>query len=234
MALNLLGILAARRAFFNAHGFGGGFWVPAIFVGGIILAAQAFKGMHDGKAGTEWVLLPATPLEKYAAAFATAPSSFPSPRSLGAMALSALLALLERGAGGPGGAIWMPFNPEALRAWADYAVAAAVCLAGSAAFRKAALIKTVALVDRLRPRSGRSSSASASGRSIRAAPAGISILAARIGLSTIRGAPRAYPRAARKTVSIVSGVASYAILPAFAILFGAAKVAEKESRDEVQ
>ena len=231
-ALNLLGILGARQAFFNAHGFGGGFWVPAIVISGIILAAQALKGMHDGKAGTEWILLPATPLEKYAAAFADSVILFPLAASLGAMALSALLSLVERVAGGPGGAIWTPFNAATARAWADYAVAAVLFLAGSAAFRKAALIKTAGL-----------SIAYGLGVGIllslglwaifKGAPAGISIFGSN-GAFAISGGAASLSEGARKTVSIASGIASYAILPAFAMLFGAAKVAEKESRDEVQ
>jgi hypothetical protein len=237
LALNLLGILGGRRAFFNAHGFGGGFWVPAIVVGGLILAAQAFKGMHDGKAGTEWVLLPATPLEKYAAAFVDSALLYPLAAAMGGMALSALLSLLERAAGGPGGAIWTPFRLGALRAWADYAALAVVLLAGSASFRKAALIKTAGLAAAYCLAAGillslgfwaffKGGSAFGS--------ADISIFGNMGRGFTISGEGGVVSEAAQRAIGVGADVARYAILPAFAILFGAAKVAEKESRDEVQ
>jgi hypothetical protein len=234
LVLNLLGILGSRRAFFNAGGYGGGMWIPAIFLGGILLAAQAFKGMHDGKAGTEWVLLPATPLEKYASAFADLVVLFPIAAAIGGMALSALLDLLERWAGGSGGRIWTPFSVEALRAWADYAILVVVLLAGSASFRKAALIKIIAL-------------AAAYGLGVgilvslgfwaflKGGSADISFLGrASHGFSFAGGNGTQVSDAAQRAVGIGLDIARYAILPAFAILYGAAKVAEKESRDEVQ
>jgi hypothetical protein len=236
LALNLLGILGGRRAFFNAHGFGGGFWVPAIVVGGLILAAQAFRGMHDGKAGTEWVLLPATPLEKYAAAFADAALIYPLAAALGGMALSALLSLLERAAGGPGGAIWTPFRLEVLRAWADYAVVAVVLLAGSASFRKAALIKTAGLAAAYCLAAGILLSLGlwAILRGAAFGSADFSIFGSMGRGFSLSGEGGAISAAAQRAIGIGADVARYAIIPAFAILFGAAKVAEKESRDEVQ
>jgi hypothetical protein len=233
LALNLLVILGARRAFFNAHGFGGGFWVPAIFVGGLILAAQAFRGMHDGKAGTEWVLLPATPLEKYAAAFADSVLLFPLAAAICAIALSAALSLLERAAGGPGGVIWTPFRLQVLRAWADYAVAALVLLAGSASFRKAALIKTAGLAAAYCLAAGILLSLGF-WAIFKGGSADISIFGGVGRGFSASGSGLEISKAARDLIAAGADIARYAILPAFAILFGAARVAEKESRDEVQ
>ncbi len=233
LALNLLGVLLARKAFFNAHGFGGGLWVPAIVVGGLLLAAQAFKGMHDGKSGTDWVLLPATPLEKYAAAFAESVLIYPLAAAVLAMAASAALSLVERLAGGPGGAIWTPFGLRALRAWADYAIAATVLLAGSSALRKAALLKTAGLAMAYGLVIGLVLSlgfwAIFGGGS-----ADISIIGGMGRSFSFSGAGRDISEAALRAIRIGADAACYAVLPAFAILFGAAKVAEKESRDEVQ
>jgi hypothetical protein len=235
LALNLLSILVARRAFFNYGGMGMNFWIPTIFLAGIFLSAQAFKGMHDGKAGTEWMLLPATPLEKYVAAFADAVILFPLVAAFAGMALSALFSLLERWTGGPGSAVWTPFTLQALRSWADYAIAAVVFLGGSAAFRKAALIKTAGM-------------AAAYGLLV-----GLLITlgfwlfyakgSANLELAgsfrynwtfNRSGNGAEISDAAQRAVRIGLDIARYAILPAFAILFGAARVAEKESRDEVQ
>ena len=233
-ALNLLGILGAHRAFFN----GNGLWVPAIALTGLLLAAQAFKGMHDGKAGTEWILLPATPLEKYAAAFADSLILLPLAAATGAMALSASLSLIERAVGGPGGSIWTPFHTEVLRAWADYAVAAVVVLAGSAAFRKAALIKTAGMAIAYSLAAGLVLSVGLflilKGNSAFGSAAGISIFGNMGRGFSVSGEGSKISEGAQKAVNLVSGIAQYAVLPAFAILFGAAKVAEKESRDEVQ
>jgi hypothetical protein len=232
-ALNLLGLLVARRAFFNAAAFGEGLWIPTIFVAGILLAAQAFRGMHDGKGGTDWMLLPATPLEKYAAAFLDSVVLFPLAAATAGALMSALLALLERAVGGSGGPVWTPFRIEALRAWADYAAAAVVLLAGSAAFRKAALIKTLglgvaySLVVGLILAGGL--------WAFFGGGSGDIPLFARPGLwMGASGSGMKVSAAALRAVRVDADVARYAILPAFAILFGAAKVAEKESRDEVQ
>jgi hypothetical protein len=231
LALNLLGLLLSRAAFFNSPRAEGRLWISTIFLAGILLAGQAFRGMHDGKAGTDWVLLPATPLEKYLAGLLDCAVLFPVAAALAGMALSALLSLVERAVGGPGGAIWTPFGAEALRAWADYSVAATVIAAGSAAFRKAALLKTAAL-------------ATAFGLALGLLAAlglwalheggngAISVFAFRGGRFGIDG--QGVSAGARGFVQALYDIGRYAMLPAFAILFGAAKVAEKESRDEVQ
>jgi hypothetical protein len=233
LALNLLGILLSHRAFFNVQRMSGGFWVPAIALAGLLLAAQAFKGMHDGKAGTEWILLPATPLEKYASAFIDLVILFPLAAALTGMALSALLGLVERAAGGPGIGAWAPSAAEALKAWADYAAAATLFLAGSASFRKAAFIKTAGL-------------ALAYGLALgllvmlgqRALFGGgsaeVSLFSGTGRFLDFQGSGSSPSEGAQRALRLISYAASYAIFPAFAILFGAAKVAEKEGRDEVQ
>jgi hypothetical protein len=235
LALNLLSILVARRAFFNYGGMGMNFWIPTIFLAGIFLSAQAFKGMHDGKAGTEWILLPATPLEKYVAAFADAVILFPLVAAFAGMALSALFSLLERWTGGPGSAVWTPFTLQALRSWADYAIVAVVFLAGSATFRKASLIKTAGMAAAYGLAIGlvlslgvwafyKAGSADSHVSIFGGAGRGFSIMGKGFDVSD----------AAQRLISTGIDIARYAILPAFAILFGAARVAEKESRDEVQ
>jgi hypothetical protein len=228
---NLLSLWGTHQAFFNTPRFHGGAWLATIFVGGLFIAGNAFKGMHDGKAGTEWILLPATPLEKYAAAFLDSVVAFPIAASLGGVAMSAVLALIGRALGGTGGDLWLPLNAGSLEAWAYYAIAAAVFLAGSASFRKIPVLKTIGV-------------ASVFGL----VSAGLLMAVAWALFGGKNGAEMRMghfvgelnfdgsmiSERAQSAVRFLFDIACYAILPGFAILFGASKVIEKEGRDEVQ
>ena len=233
LACNLLSLLVSHRAFYNSQGIGPSPWIVTIVLGGLLLAGGSLKAMHDGKSGTEWLLLPATPLEKYAAALADSILFFPLAAAIGAIAMSALLALLERAAGGPGDRVWAPFDARALVAWADYAVAALVLLAGSAAFRKAALLKTAAIFVAF---GIAFLGLSALGLLAFFGKHGGSASQLRFfsGWLHIEGAGGNLSERAQKALAVGFKIARYAILPIFAILFGAARVAEKEARDEVQ
>ena len=108
--LNLLSIMIGDRAFMN--GDGDLTYMGLIVFAGFMLSSQAFKGMH-GRTGADWILLPATPFEKYAAAFVSYLVAFPIAAAAGATALSFVLAMIERAAGGPGSGIWHPFTVAA-------------------------------------------------------------------------------------------------------------------------
>jgi hypothetical protein len=228
---NLLSLWRTRQAFFNTPRFHGGAWIATIIVGGLFIAGSAFKSMHDGKTGTEWILLPATPLEKYAAAFLDIVVAFPIAASLGGIAMSAVLALIGRALGGAGGDLWLPLNVGSLEAWAYYAIAAAVFLAGSASFRKIPILKTVGV-------------ASVFGLvAVGLLMAGAwALFGGKNGTTMHTGHfigdlnfdGSMVSERAQSAVRFLFDIARYAILPAFAILFGMAKVIEKEGRDEVQ
>jgi len=226
VGLNLLGLFFAKRATFNAGGDQA--WTLAICLGGLLLASSAFKPMHDGKAGTEWLLLPASSLEKYLAALAEYALVLPLALSAAAAGASALLALAERAMGGPGLGIWTPMEAGGLAAWGEYAVAVSVFLAGSASFRKAAFLKTVGI-----------------------ASAYVLVVAALLGAAWIffpnpkiahfsmrDGVVKLIgddiPAAATGAIGIIFDIARYALVPLFSLIYGWAKVAEKEARDEVQ
>jgi hypothetical protein len=236
VAINLITLLLARSAVFNAQPGRTSPWEIGVCLGGLLLAGGAFKGMHDGKAGTDWILLPATGAEKYAAGLLDLAVVFPLAASALGVALSALLALVASAVGGRGAAVWLPIGLGDLRAWADYAIAVSVILAGSTCFRKAALVKTVGLFIAycLVVLVLGSLGLWAQGFFGRE-PGRISVdgsFSIVRGLFSFDGA-RVSARGQR-IASLAVDLTRYALIPAFAVFFGAAKVAEKEGRDEVQ
>lgn len=227
VGLNLLTLLFSGRTFMNDAD--GQSWTFAI-MSGIILASAAFKGMHDGRSGTDWILLPASGAEKYAAALFSYLVAYPVAASVAAMALSALLSLIELAAGGPGGNIWNPIAAIGLKGWANYAIAALVLAVGSATFRKRALIKTLGVIV-----------------AFSLAAAGIFFLAVFI-VRDLRGFPSFsfvashggfrvdgdFNWKAPPAVDVLLNIARYAILPVAALAYGYFRVTEKEALDEVQ
>ena len=226
--INLLFILLGRRALMNESG--GQSWMFVISLAGILLAASAFKGMHEGRSGTDWILLPATGLEKYAAGLFTYLVLFPIAAAVAATGLSAILSLAELAAGGPGGHIWNPLSSMGLDGWFDYATGALVFAVGSAAFRKRALIKTIGVIT-----------------AYVLVASGI-LLAAVLFVRKAGGLPVPdfvfnngdlriagdFPLHMSPAVEAILDIVRYALIPVFALLYGYFRVAEKEARDEVQ
>lgn len=227
VGLNLLGLFLSKRVVFNSGG--GTAWTFSLCLGGILLASGAFKAMHDGKAGTEWILLPATPLEKYLAALVDYAVVFPLAFSAAAMGISALLSLAERATGGPGFPAWTPMAAGGLAAWGKYAAAVALFLAGSASFRKAAFLKTVAVLSAYFLAMGL---ILGGGAWLLYRDSGFGSFRMNQGIISIQGGT--LPEGAARALQIVFDVARYALAPIFALLYGWARVAEKEARDEVQ
>jgi hypothetical protein len=234
LGINLIGLALAGQAPFNHMGnwqVNGAAtqtsaWTWMIVVAGLLLAGMSLKAMH-GKAGTDWILLPAAPLEKYAAALLDCVVIFPVAAAIAGSFMSALLALVERIAGGGDGAIWLAWGLDALEAWGKYTIAAVVLLAGSATFKKSALLKTLGVVIAYCMAVSVALSLGIWSFGLRNTDVGF---AHGFFRATGMGAS---PRASR-IVKILLDLMTYAIVPAFAVLFGAAKVAEKEGRDEVQ
>jgi hypothetical protein len=230
LGVNVLGLVLGKRAFFNASTFGeSSWWIMSIAVAGLLLAGSSLKAMHDGRSEADWLLLPATGVEKYAAALVDAVVIFPLAGALIGVALSVSLALAEKLIGGPGNQAWLP-GIVALKAWGSYSVAASVFVAGSASFRKSAFLKTGGLVI--------------------AYSIAWSLAVALIILLLVHGAwgdgfslsngrfsvgtHATITQGALRAMQFMMDLAVYAGIPAFAILFGAAKVVEKEAKDEVQ
>lgn len=110
--LNVLSILLGGAAFLNhpSRHSGESGWAFLIWLGGVLLAGRAFSQMHNGRGGSDWILLPATSFEKYAAAFVSYVVVYPLAAALAASGLSAILeglaALLKASPG-------VVFNPLA-------------------------------------------------------------------------------------------------------------------------
>lgn len=230
---NLLAVIMAGRAVMNDSN--GESWAIAISIAGFFLAAAAFKGMHDGRAGTDWILLPATSLEKYSAALLSYVIIFPLAAAAAATGLSALLSLAELAAGGPGGRIWNPLS-VGFNGWIDYATGVLIFAAGSAAFRKRAFIKTMGI-----------------GIAYVLAAMGLLLVAIYFvrkvqglplpGLGFFQGGAKASGEVhfsgdisleAQPALDVITRVVRYALIPIFALFYGYFRVAEKEARDEVQ
>jgi hypothetical protein len=228
VGINLLTLLFAGRTSMNDSD--GQTWTFAIMVAGLILSSAAFRSMHDSRGGTDWILLPASSVEKYAAALFSYLVAYPIAASIATMALSAILSLLELAAGGPGGNIWNPIAAIGLKGWANYAIAALVLAVGSATFRKRALIKTIGVIV--------ACSLAAAGifflavfivRDLRGLPS-FSFMARNGGFSVDGDFSWKAPPAAK----VLLDIACYAILPISALAYGYFRVAEKEALDEVQ
>lgn len=227
-ANNLIGLVLAKRVMFNEGQ--GLMWPIVIIGGGLLLSAQAFKGMHDGKSGSDWLLLPASPLEKYATAAFDYLVVYPLLATALAMGLSALFQVIASLTGCNGGRIWTPAGIGGFKAWLQYGVVASVLLAGSASFRKAPFIKTLAIV------------------SVYAlVMAGLFAL---VGWLFMKGSGYASFHGfedgkwslddgtlrepiEQALVWICKG-AWYGLVPVFSLLYGYFRVFEKEARDEVQ
>jgi len=230
LGVNVLGLVLGRIAFFNSMSFGRSSpWVFTIVVAGLLRAGISLKGMHDGRAGTDWLLLPATGIEKYSAALLDIAVVFPLAATAASVGLSALLAFVEGLVGGPGNPVWLP-GLEALKAWGGYAAAATVFIAGSASFRKSAFLKTGGLALAFSIVWSLALALLVMLFVDGAWGGGFSISNGRFSA----GDDSVISRSALRFMRTAMDVALYAALPAFAVLFGAAKVVEKEAKDEVQ
>jgi hypothetical protein len=145
--LNVLSLIMGKSALFNRplNGSGQTIWFMFICLGGILLAGRAFQQMHNGRGGSDWLLLPATPLEKYTAAFASYVVAYPLLASLVAFGLSAVLEGLAFLFNAPRGVIFNPLIGLDEYSITGYVIFASFALAASARFAKLPLVKTAAI-----------------------------------------------------------------------------------------
>jgi hypothetical protein len=229
VGVNALGFLLSKRFFFNGNG--GQLWTMAMVLGGILLAAQAFRGMHDGKSGTDWLLLPASPLEKFSAAVVDYVVLYPIAASIAAMALSALFSLIEMAVGRPGGTIWTPFSLHALADWGQYAVTATIFIAGSASFRKASLLKTLGMMVAY---AFVLTLVLAAGAWIISKAHGFDNSSFSFMNGDFRITAGEVPKSAQEAFMWIYRISWYVMVPLFGLAYGYLRVFEKEARDEVQ
>jgi hypothetical protein len=232
--VNLLSILATGYALFNNGN--GQIWTVFLLGTGIVLSGYAFKEMHDEKAGLDWVLLPATSLEKYVAATFEYVILYPIVGALVLMGLSGLLSGLELLAGGPGGRIWTPGASlgSAMSTWANYAILSLWFLAGSATFRRKPLLKSVgSLMLYVLVMAGIVFSILMARR----VPRGVAFNGGAYSFMwNGNGRYMAWPLSsgAVSALNIILNILMYGIVPVFCVGYGYLRVAEKEVRDEVQ
>ncbi len=145
--LNLLSLILGGAAFFDhpSRHSGQTAWSFLIWLGGVLLAGRAFAQMHNGRGGSDWILLPATPLEKYAAALVSYLVVYPVAAALAATGLSAILEGLAILLQGSRGVIFNPLTGLDERSLFGYLFFVTASLAASARFGKLSLVKAGAL-----------------------------------------------------------------------------------------
>lgn len=233
VGLNLVTlILGGEAPINNGMSPGGGsapLWGVGLTLTGLYYASRAFKGMH-GRYGTEWLLLPATSAEKYLAALAWLFVVWPIGSATAAAAASTLLWGIQSLTGDVAGLPWHPFQRSYLEALLSYWSVAPVLIAGSAVFRKNALVKTAGV-----------GAAAAVALVLLSAPFMTRLfresgLAGNLSFMNGRWLAEGDPRleSAANLTQVLTDIWRYAILPCFALVFAYFRVAEKEAADEVQ
>lgn len=242
LGINLLLFLLGNAGGFFNH-TAGTLWNIGVIAACALLASGGFREMQSGKSGTDWLLLPATPLEKYLAALIELLVVVPLVAFLLATGMSALIAGIESvrhatngGATLPGGSIWTPFTWNHPAFWGCFLVGNLLLLIGSAVFRKQAFIKTIGMlvvyavalsilvtillwiVLQFNPHYG----------SIDLQVEGTSFSIFRVDGNT------ATPEWVTNALAWIWGVLWFGITPLAALLFGYFRVREKEAKDAVQ
>jgi hypothetical protein len=235
LGINLLTLLPPpHRVWFNNFSHGGFLWTIAVMAVSYILASTAFRDMQSGKSGTDWLLLPATTLEKYLAALLELVIIIPLLALCLATGLSALLAGIQGLAGGTGGAIWTPLDWEYPAVWGTFAVSTLLFLTGSAVFRKQALLKTLGVLTAF----ALVLSALLSGlawlllRITQFGSSDIMINGEFFGTMNVNG--KNAPAWMGTAIAWIWGTLWFGVTPIASVVFGYFRVREKEAKDAVQ
>ncbi|GAB6088911.1 hypothetical protein [Spirochaeta dissipatitropha] len=145
IGLNLVSLMLVKEVPINTigpQGYQGISWGIGIFLLGLYFAGRGFRDMH-GAEGTEWILLPASRLEKFISTLLWLYILWPLASASAAVGGSALLYGLQAVGGTAAGSIWLPFNRTGLQLLLSWWTIIPLFIAGSAAFRKHAIIKTL-------------------------------------------------------------------------------------------
>ncbi|WP_304222019.1 hypothetical protein [Gracilinema caldarium] len=142
LALNLLLVIGSSQ--YNIGSVES--WAALGAIAGVLLAGNAFSRMHDGKAGTEWILLPASSAEKYSAALVMYLLVYPVLISIIAVIETLIISSFGKILYGMPLWIYNPLSWVLVKNYGNYAFFILLALAGSARFRKFAIVKTAALV----------------------------------------------------------------------------------------
>ncbi len=220
--INILSLVFFKRALFNTPD--GSAWFFVFCLSGVFLAAGAFKAMHRGKSGCDWILLPATGCEQYTVAFVFCFILFPVAFMLVGWGLSFSFALAERVMGSEGTFVWIPFKIMKGIDLARLLAGMSLFFAGSARFRKLPLLKTAGFYTGF----------------VTVFFIALTISLIMLGKNTTGGSlfvnlsSMAGENGVGKDLNILFGVFTLAVMPVSAFLYGYFRVSEKEARDEVQ
>lgn len=207
-------------------------WSFLVAVGSVLVASSVFRTMHTGRSTTDFLLWPATSLEKYGAALAEALVAVPLGLTLVATVLSVVFGGLGALVGSSAGDLWLPWTRFSWSGVAAFEVSLLVLVTGAATFRKHALWKTALVV--------------------LGASVAVAVLAL-VVVGTGRGGLWSWGHGsfgfiideqafhghhvgpvALGALQVIAQLWYFGVVPVFCLVFGWAQVHEKEAKDEVQ
>jgi len=232
-AANLLTLLLFHQAVFQIEGRA--FWTLFVVCAALISAANAFRALHDGRSSTDWILWPAGPGEKVAAAWAEALVLVPLVLTLGSMVLSGLLSVVELVVVGHSAGLWWPWTSTSAQELYAFFLALLVVSTGAAAFRRLVLLKTGLVVFGVMTVGVVVAMAWALGLGpLEVHRSGTSWQWDLSGLDLRAGRGHAPSALALEVIEGLAQLWYYGLLPAFCLAYTWFVVGEKEARDEVQ
>ncbi len=234
LGLNLLVMVFDKHlAFFNYTN--GALWTIAIMAVCFISASGAFREMNSGKSGTDWLLLPATPLEKYLSAVVELVILIPLVALLAATAISALLAGLQFLLAGYSGTIWTPLEWKQAGVWGCFMVTTLTFLTGSAVFRKQAFMKTLGIMILVAFALSMTVTIGALLLHLGGHGSGsFNLTFSGLDNNILQMGGKPLSGWAGQAISTLWGILYFGLLPLAALAFGYFKVREKEAKDAVQ
>jgi len=210
----------------------GATWPLLVALGSVIVASSSFRTMHTGRSTTDFLLWPATSVEKYGAALAEALVVVPLALTAVATLLSAVFGALGVLAGSSSTEVWLPWDHLSWVGAAAFWVFLLVLVTGATTFRKHALWKTALVV---------------LGASVVATALTVAVVGTWGGGAWSWG-HRSFGfivdeqgfhghhvgPVALKAMEVLAQVWYFGVVPVFCLVFGWSKVHEKEAKDEVQ
>jgi len=232
--LNLITLVVFQNAIFSGSSGDRHLWTLFVSLASILVISGAFRSMHEGRSSTDWILWPATSLEKYGAAVAEV-VLVPTLLAVASSLLSAVLSGVQLLFTGEGAAIWFRWTGFSGVSSIVFLIFLLVILTGAVTFRKHSLWKTGLVLVGL----GFVSSLLIFGVfTVLGLPGGIQ---GHWGARTMTffqfdGPGTAWhpSQGALNVVEVLAKVWYFGLLPVFCLVFGWTKVREKEARDEVQ
>jgi hypothetical protein len=119
------------------------FYLQILFIGGYLVSSRAFREIHDPQKAYTCVLLPASPLEKFASRVLATSLIYALGTLIAYLGVAGLYELLNRLLFGFSRRLFNPFSRGMLLTLAAYLITQSLFVLGSAWFRKTAFLKTL-------------------------------------------------------------------------------------------